>query len=528
MTNARTSNIQAVTHAIYFELGRDTTTYETLIIAPTPMLPYGYGSVVYRETNHSSKGHWKIIPYGTEFLPTDHSRSGTILLDLQPKAGDPLVMMFDEITLVLSSLAGEILLNPITQTPQIALLQVSASEFIEMGFNSNPTGGSTPYRIISRAQDVYDAMGNNTLGAWIDAPETVFNSDLLEWLKEASSFSWKFSGHEEVNGYIGQLIGSSFSDQVFDNLDKWVPPIGRIGSASQTGLPPTTREDPVISAQYIRPNGETYYAREWSGREDVEVLKTAREYQQYPLLYGPPGTGKNALVEAAFGEELITIMITGDTEVSDLVGQFIPNPNHGVKGSSQPEYIWVDGPLVRAATEGRPVLLDEIGLGDPKMLSVVYSLMDGRRELQVTMNPDRGVIAAADGFFVLGATNPNAPGVQMSEALLSRFNLHVEVLTDWSLAITKLDVPERITGVAQALTKMMYSGEISWAPQMRELLTFKNLENIFGEDFALANIMAACPPEDRALVQARVKRVYGTTALAARIGSNIPVETDDD
>jgi nitric oxide reductase NorQ protein len=40
------------------------------------------------------------------------------------------------------------------------------------------------------------------------------------------------------------------------------------------------------------------------------------------LLYGPPGTGKTSLVEAAFGEEVITVAGDGDTAVSDLVGDY--------------------------------------------------------------------------------------------------------------------------------------------------------------------------------------------------------------
>jgi MoxR-like ATPase len=173
---------------------------------------------------------------------------------------------------------------------------------------------------------------------------------------------------------------------------------------------------------YERPNGEKYYARSWGDHSDIEVLRKAREKSQYVLLYGNPGTGKTAAVEAAFPEELYTILGSGDTEVSDLVGSYVQPPS----GSFE----WVDGTLVRAAEEGKVLLIDEIGLIDPKVLSVVYGLMDGRKELAVTANPERGVVKAKEGFYVIAATNPNAPGVRLSEALLSRFTIQAEMITD--------------------------------------------------------------------------------------------------
>ena len=264
--------------------------------------------------------------------------------------------------------------------------------------------------------------------------------------------------------------------------------------------------------EYMRPNGEIYYARLWSGKKDVEVIRKARTAQLSPLLYGPPGTGKTALCDASF-PDLITIVITGDTSVEDLVGQYIPDPT----GNESTGYIWVDGPLVRAMLLGVPLLLDEVGLGDAKVLSILYGVMDGRNQLVVPGNPNRGIITGADGFFIIGATNPNAPGVVMSEALLSRFDLHVEVTTAWDLA-GKMGVPEKLITVAQSCNTQVESGTLLWAPQFRELLAYKAVSELFDHDFALANLLASCPQDDREGVREIFKRTYGiNTVLAARI-----------
>lgn len=259
---------------------------------------------------------------------------------------------------------------------------------------------------------------------------------------------------------------------------------------------------------YERPNGDKYYSRKWGDHGDVAVIRKAREHSQFVLLYGPPGTGKTAMVEAAFGDDLYTVLGSGDTEVSDLVGGYVQ--------SSGTTFRWDDGPLLKAAEEGKVLLIDEIGLIDPKVLSIVYGLMDGRREYTVTANPERGTVKAKDGFYVVAATNPNAPGVRLSEALLSRFVVQVEVTTDWALA-KKLGVDRLAVTAAQNLSKRLESGDVSWAPQLRELLAFRDLSDTFGVRFALQNLLAVAPEMDRPVVSDVFSRAFGEQLLPARI-----------
>jgi hypothetical protein len=238
-----------------------------------------------------------------------------------------------------------------------------------------------------------------------------------------------------------------------------------------------------------------YHARKWGEHDDVMVLRTARENNQYILLYGAPGCGKTALVEAAY-PDVFTVLGTGDTELAD--------------------FLWEDGPLVKAAEQGRPFFIDEVGLVDPKVMAGVYGLMDGRAELTITANPERGTVKAKEGFYVVAATNPNAPGVRLSEALLSRFIVQAEMTTDFLLA-KKLGAPQQIVTVAQNLSRRQQSGECGWAPQMRELLAFRDIAKTFGTKFAVANIIAAAPEIDRPVVADVFTRVYGEGCQSAKI-----------
>ena len=315
--------------------------------------------------------------------------------------------------------------------------------------------------------------------------------------------------HADLPILLAALAGSAFNADLTEFLDANTTEEGKAQGRSLSFKEEDEEETVPEQKAYDRPNGQKYYSRDWSGIEDVEVMRRAREMEVGTLLYGPPGTGKTALIEGAFGSEMQDIVLSGDTEVADLVGSFIPDP-------SGDGFLWVDGPLVVAAENGWPFYADEIGLGDPKVLSVLYSLMDGRNELVVTANPDRGTVVAKKGFFVVGATNPNAPGVNLSEALLSRFGIHAEVTTDWKLAL-RLGVPAKIVTIAENLAGKVEADELSWSPQFRELIQYRDLADKMGERFAIANLLAICPEQDRAEVTDVVSRAFGAAALPARI-----------
>jgi MoxR-like ATPase len=310
------------------------------------------------------------------------------------------------------------------------------------------------------------------------------------------------------------VTAQTLTDTPTSEMDRYMPNSGRVvirsGASARKKAEPVTAAIDAMTGDgvYLRPNGDKYFARKWGSHDDVEVIRKSRGRGHFVLLYGAPGCGKTAMVEAAFGDELETILGTGDTEVSDLVGGYVQTATGGFE--------WVDGPLIRAAETGRPLLIDEIGIIDPKVLTVVYGLMDGRREYTVTANPERGTVKAKDGFYVIAATNPNAPGVNLSEALLSRFGVHAEMTTDWSLA-KKLGVPAQAVTAAQNLAKKRQSDEVSWAPQMRELLKFKDLAEDFGTAWAISNLLAAAPEMDRPIVADVFTRVYGEEARPAKI-----------
>jgi hypothetical protein len=58
---------------------------------------------------------------------------------------------------------------------------------------------------------------------------------------------------------------------------------------------------------------------------------------------------------------------------------------------------------------------------------------------------------------------PGVHGAILTEALASRFKVHLEVTTDWDLA-KHLGVPRPAVDAAIALNQQLAAGTVSWAP----------------------------------------------------------------
>lgn len=363
------------------------------------------------------------------------------------------------------------------------------------------------------------------LGLHTDAP--VFETHKKREINNLDMVRFMWSA---VSGeYYGESVESGDDAKKFSTLSVKAEPMQDLGvfkevfyktteytweNDAEPVSEPIKQSSTVSSSKkdsFIRPNGEVYIARKivTGGKTiyDVDMIRTAREERINVLLRGEPGTGKTALVEAAL-ENLQVLECDASTEASDFIGSYVP--------TGAETFEWRNGPLLEAAINGWPFLADEIAMCDPRVLPVLYSSMDGRDVIHVSANPDIGEVKIKDGFYVIGACNPNVPGAIMSDALLSRFPLQLEVTTDYKLLV-KMGVSSDIIVVATNLAKQAKNGSVLKAPQTRDLLAFKKIESTFGREAALSNFVGSADPSDMDTYASVVSSSYGIKVNSIKI-----------
>lgn len=164
----------------------------------------------------------------------------------------------------------------------------------------------------------------------------------------------------------------------------------------------------------------------------------------------------------------------------------------------------------------------------PSHLPVLHATMDGRRVWRLDARPDLPMVAAADGFYVIGMYNPDDLGsAGLSEAILSRFPLQVEVTSDYDAARAMGVPPEFVTlaeNLATTGSQQVTRGEPPvWAPQMRELLDAKRMVDAgLGMRFAMSAMIGRCPhPEDVPTVTRKAADLGFSDLAGLRTGARI-------
>ena len=139
------------------------------------------------------------------------------------------------------------------------------------------------------------------------------------------------------------------------------------------------------------------------------------------LLEGIPGVGKSSIVMAlarCYGYELVRINLSEQTDISDLFGADLPSDS-GNAG----EFMWRDGPLLRALKEGVWVLLDELNLASQSVLEGLNSCFDHRQEIYIS-ELDRTFEIKTQSTRIFATQNPMRQGggrKGLPKSFLNRF-----------------------------------------------------------------------------------------------------------
>jgi hypothetical protein len=97
----------------------------------------------------------------------------------------------------------------------------------------------------------------------------------------------------------------------------------------------------------------------------------------------------------------------------------------------------------------------------------------------------------------------------MSEALLSRFEEHMEVTTDYDMLASHLGADPRVCSFAKIMDGKRQGSEVTWAPQTREVLQFTRSMKRSGVEHAVANLLGKFAPQDRDIAMDIAKGEFG-------------------
>ena len=150
----------------------------------------------------------------------------------------------------------------------------------------------------------------------------------------------------------------------------------------------------------------------------INLINTAIDKDLPMLLIGETGTGKTTLVREIArerGQELYRINMTGQTGTDEIVGRWLASPKEGT--------FCVDGLLIRAMKEGAIVVLDELNMALPEILSKLHALLDDDKFVVIT-EKDGEMVRPHKNFRLFATMNPSGDYMgtkEMNMAFISRF-----------------------------------------------------------------------------------------------------------
>jgi len=250
-------------------------------------------------------------------------------------------------------------------------------------------------------------------------------------------------------------------------------------------------------------------------RTDFEMLDIIKANNQNLLIRGHAGSGKTMCVIAwasSRGYRYYNISSNIGLEPSHLFGMWIPTEQAGV-------FKWRDGPVTDLVRNGGVLLLNEIDFMPERVTTVLFGLLDDRREIQLLENGGE-VIKAHPDLVVIGDHNPNYRGSRpMNQAWKDRFAHKWEFGYDKAIE-KKLIGNATLLEVANQLREQHERGEIDTPISTRGLEAFvKNVKNIDLE-YATETYLNSFSDDEREAV----KLVFDTAKAGIASGFGIAVD----
>lgn len=222
-----------------------------------------------------------------------------------------------------------------------------------------------------------------------------------------------------------------------------------------------------------------YVPRVINGVPEAKIFAYAHKNKLNVLLEGDTGSGKtSAVLNYAVQNQLPFYSVPSNVSIdpTQLFGRFIP--------TSDGAFEWVDGGLTNIVRNGGVLLLNEINFMPERIASVLYGLLDKRRE--ITLLDHKGeVIRANDNLLVVADMNPSYEGTRpLNKAFRNRFAIQLQ----WNYD-SKVD-----RKLVRSADLMTFASQVRTSPTIKTplstnmLVEFIQLFDEFGYQFARNNM----------------------------------------
>lgn len=163
-------------------------------------------------------------------------------------------------------------------------------------------------------------------------------------------------------------------------------------------------------------------------------------------------------------------------------------------------FAWIDGPVTDVVRNGGVLLLDEVNFISPKIYTVLYSLLDGRRAITLLDHHGETIEAHKD-LTIFATMNPDYIGTTpLNFAFRNRFDIQIPWDYDDKVE-TKLVKSKALLVVAKQLRVEANKGQYETPISTNMLQEFVNFVDPLGYEFAVENFIAHFSSDEAASVR---------------------------
>lgn len=200
-----------------------------------------------------------------------------------------------------------------------------------------------------------------------------------------------------------------------------------------------------------------------------DLIHSVIEHSRTTLLYGPSGTGKSFAAHSANlgSRPLYSVTLTPDSPAAELRGHYVPLGN---------EFVWRDGPAIKAWREGGRLVVNEIDHAGGDVLSFLLNCLDSPETACLTL-PTGEMVRPHPSFQAVATMNGNPE--DLPTALRDRFPVCIEVNEAHPAGIASL--PQDLQAAARG---SVLATEPERRLTLRAWMAFASLRNLLGPEVA--------------------------------------------